>query len=466
MVISPNINNKTLKIVQWNCRSINSNRASFHKFIYENDIDIAILSETWLKPTANLNIPGFSIIRKDRLDGKAGVAILVSNKIEFVIKQLVDNFNDDILVCAVTLNGQYKLDILSVYRAPHITASHNDWKKIFSQVSSSLLVGGDFNAHNNMWGSSKNDNHGNALFRAIDECNLVVLNNGDVTHLVNPTSNMRSVVDITMVSPNVAVLANWEVCEDTLGSDHYSIKIELANFKNPTDLIFPSTRWSFKNANWELYYFHLSEYFRYCPLDISTPDMYNFFIRGVSDAADKSFAINRPFLPKNKKCPVWWDNECTQAITRRELALRNFKTEPSQENYLKCKSEFASVKLLLKSKARSSWKAYCNNLNKNNNISDVWQQIKLMNGLRNKNGGKKHMTNDTAQIFFDLLAPDMVHLETPPVLNDNGNHPLNTPFTLHELDKALKNTVNTAPGDDSINYPMIINMPLSAKRIF
>ncbi|VEN53735.1 unnamed protein product [Callosobruchus maculatus] len=66
-----------LRVMQWNARSAVSNKNSLTDFLVKNDIDVALISETWYKPTQAVTFRGYNIVRRDRADGKAGVAILV-----------------------------------------------------------------------------------------------------------------------------------------------------------------------------------------------------------------------------------------------------------------------------------------------------------------------------------------------------------------------------------------------------
>lgn len=65
------------KLVQWNGRSVVSNKGVLEKFIFEKNIQIALLNETQFKPSSIINFTGFTMIRSDRDDGYAGVAILI-----------------------------------------------------------------------------------------------------------------------------------------------------------------------------------------------------------------------------------------------------------------------------------------------------------------------------------------------------------------------------------------------------
>ena len=71
------VNDKILKIMQWNCRSIGTpGRAiELDKSLGEKKPHIACISETWLKVNSKLmKFRGYKILRKDRPGGGGGGA--------------------------------------------------------------------------------------------------------------------------------------------------------------------------------------------------------------------------------------------------------------------------------------------------------------------------------------------------------------------------------------------------------
>lgn len=213
-----------MSIMQWNARSAVSNKQSLQKLLSDNKVDVALISETWFKPNSVINFDNFNLIRKDRYDGKAGTAILLRKSLNFEEIPITGNFNDDILVCGAKLisNNNSRLSLLSIYRPPNINTRQSDWTHIFSQVEAPLIIGGDFNAHNYLWGSNKNDHVGHQIINTADDLGLIIINQGAATRLDKPGCQ-KSVVDITLVSPDIANKISWNVFPDTLGSDHYPI---------------------------------------------------------------------------------------------------------------------------------------------------------------------------------------------------------------------------------------------------
>lgn len=70
-----------LNIIQWNAQSISSNRHIFTNFLYEHNIHIAIICETWLKPSQQFKVRGYNVERNDCGNNHNGVAILIHKSI-------------------------------------------------------------------------------------------------------------------------------------------------------------------------------------------------------------------------------------------------------------------------------------------------------------------------------------------------------------------------------------------------
>lgn len=77
---------KTLNLCQKqnNINSIkpSANRSLLTKFL-QHKIDIAILSEVWIKPDEQFNFTGYTFVKKFKDKGYRGVGIWIKNEIDF-----------------------------------------------------------------------------------------------------------------------------------------------------------------------------------------------------------------------------------------------------------------------------------------------------------------------------------------------------------------------------------------------
>lgn len=58
--------NRALKIITWNYRSIRTKMMELANFLCKNNIDICILSETWLSNRDSFNVNSYNIYSKVR----------------------------------------------------------------------------------------------------------------------------------------------------------------------------------------------------------------------------------------------------------------------------------------------------------------------------------------------------------------------------------------------------------------
>ncbi|CAH1985069.1 unnamed protein product [Acanthoscelides obtectus] len=461
--------NTKLKIIQWNARSAVANKHSVDQFLFNNNIDIALISETWFKPGFNVIFKGYSIIRSDRHDGKTGVAIFVRNTLKF--KEITCRPRPNyVQVCGaeVQVADSLRLSLLSMYVPPSSHIRTNEWIDLLSPFGQDTIVGGDFNAHHNLWGSYKQDHNGCSLVEALNSIDLVLMNDGSSTRLHN--NGLNSVVDLTFSSPDLANIIEWKTHVDTLGSDHYPIILEMKSpTSHPAYEVTPKYIWNTHKANWDHFHSLADNYFSNSrPNFQDINDKYQFFIQGINESARSSIPRYKPFTRQNKTPAPWWDRECDEEINKRKNALAQYKQISSEANFIACKRAIAHTKRLLKSKAKTHWKKFCCNLNKNTPSTELWSQAKKMQRMQVTH--RKCNNLDWEANFLDKIAPASTTSFFPEIHRSQNSETLTDnifshPITVTELEYALKNSNNSSPGWDNITYSMLWHLPLNAKQL-
>uniref|UniRef100_A0A6P7HGS4 Uncharacterized protein LOC114348514 n=1 Tax=Diabrotica virgifera virgifera TaxID=50390 RepID=A0A6P7HGS4_DIAVI len=199
-----------INMLQWNGRSVLANKGTLERYLFDKNISICFLSETWFKRKMNIHFSGYNIYREDRHDGYGGVALLLKSSLAVSPTPLYHKINNVMTISiAVRLPSGKTINLYSIYVKPGLSIAQNDWKNFFGSLKKPFLVGGDFNCHNVAWGCSTTDRLGKNLLEAIDECNLIYLNNGKETILSRPGSINKSAIDITISTADVAHLFDW-----------------------------------------------------------------------------------------------------------------------------------------------------------------------------------------------------------------------------------------------------------------
>ena len=185
------------------------------------------------------------------------------------------------------------------------------------------------------------------------QCNdFILLNDGSHTRL-DPHTGQFSSLDLTIVSNELAVIADWHVIDENFGSDHLviSYNLKLGPSKHNCPLKVTPAKWSFKDANWELYrkkvikQLNVLDQTEYKMLNIQ--GKYDYFVQSMLFSADIMFS------KKGKKhqhlSPVsWWNEEIQDAIKVRNVARNKFEKKTllfvDLEIYLKKKAYAQKVK--------------------------------------------------------------------------------------------------------------------------
>jgi len=177
-----------LKVLQWNSQSLHSNKIDFLKLLEKYQIDVALISETFLKKDTYFSVWGYNVLRCDRHERRGGVAIIVRSNISFtpikINTSLIPNYPPGLELIAAKIKVKPSpITFVSVYIRPPTRVPLDTWQSIIDQLSTPVIFGGDFNCHHPAWGSRKSDAAGNCLLKVIENNNFHVLNDGSPTRL-------------------------------------------------------------------------------------------------------------------------------------------------------------------------------------------------------------------------------------------------------------------------------------------
>lgn len=449
------------QVLQWNCKSITSKKHEMINLINSYNLFLLAISETWLKPESNFRIQGFNILRHDRSDGYGGTALLIRNNHTFSSLS-IPSFNSETLQAVAARVGE--VTYLSIYISEKDLNALPIVDTIIDSLPKPIVVLGDFNAHHSLWGAPNNDSMGNGLMEIINDHNLCVLNDGCPTR--RPVlGQVPSHVDITLSSPELSSLLNWECLSLSSSSDHYPILISLPSGKTGSfSPLPPLFKYRLNNCDWKPFSQAVEENIETLPALCGTDleninKSYDNLITTYLTAADKHIP-KKKVASKKIPSPPWWDKECTDAINKRNEIEETIKNDLNLNSYLLFKNTEAATKRLLHKKKRDGWKRYCSNLSPDVPSSLIWKNIRMFRAstvpsARNSN------SVDWVEPFLNNLAPSIVpnsnQLPYFYCSSNNSSNILSSPFSLTELQLILNRVSDSTPGCDSIPYSFIIN---------
>ena len=160
--------NNDLKISTWNARSVKNKKHEVINFIEKHNIDILLITETFLKPHIAFHIPNFLIYRNDRLNQTGGgVAIIIKNSINHNILPILQlQTIENISIMVPTAN--FLLKISCCYAA---NSNHLNFRSDISRLANSNLpyiLGGDFNSRHPFWNCSRSNKGGRTLYNLLN----------------------------------------------------------------------------------------------------------------------------------------------------------------------------------------------------------------------------------------------------------------------------------------------------------
>lgn len=428
---------------------------------------------------------GYTAVRKDRtLAMGGGVVTFIQHGVNY--RAINSSEELEIIIIEAWVN-KTKIRIINFYN-PCQKITRDMLESVCDVENSKVIVCGDFNAYNTLWGCATTDRDGYIIDEFMDDNQLVCLNDGrgtryDVAH------GVESAIDLTFVSQQLAGTCTWDVSSDNaMGSDHYPIwvKIRSQNIGFEENWI---SRWRMKRVNWGLYNFKTSsKLIEVMPnLSDDIEELNNIIINIIYESAEET--IGKTSGAKKRKMVPWWSDECREAVKNRNKAFKIVKSNHSFDNLLEYKRAQAKAKRIIREIKRKYWRDFCSNIGTGIKINDIWGMIRKMGGIRRDFSLPVLRDNGTEAVTSrekaEMLAKSFVRIHSSQNLSSEelairmrtieenkdmlgmkmvGESSLDADFTLFELKRALIGVKNTSPGRDGICYKMIEEISDVAKK--
>ena len=354
-------------ILQWNARSLIANGQEFKQFIYsqQEKPDILCIQESWLKPNLDFIITGYVTIRRDREEGVGGGCVTFVK--EGIPYRVIDiGVEMETIIIEIWI-GKRKLEIINFYN-PCRKLDINKLEEMEGKSNGNTVWCGDFNAHNTLWGSEKNDSNGEIVEEMLDGQNLVCVNDGRGTR-IDVNTGKESAIDLTIVTNVLAPLCEWNVYKKgTIGSDHYPIYIKI-NIATVQDTGRIGGRWILEKANWIEFTKESGKNLDRVNDNMEVEMMDRDIKQGIISAANR-YIPKSSGRKKNKLVP-WWDEKCKQAIKSRNKAFKLVKRYHNFQNLIQYKQAQAMVRKTIRQAKRSYWRKFCGSIGSKTKIGEV-----------------------------------------------------------------------------------------------
>lgn len=290
--------NSKINIITWNARGVRHKKHELFQFVMSNNVQICLLTETWLDSNVSLSHSAFNCYRCDRASRGGGVAILVSKSVPHQLLPIVNTSTiENIGIRIATAVGP--LDIFACYFAGGAAGRDGNKKRQFSSdlermcnSSRKYLLGGDFNCRNRSWGCTRANCWGNILDHKLTTNNVFIKYPADPTYVPSSVRSSASTLDIYLT--NMPAFMSTPTVVNDLSSDHLPVQI----FFNQQIEMQESLKYIFSKANWARYSNYLKRVLRENNYDVTADvaqidQMISYFNDAIKRAVDVSVPKKR-----------------------------------------------------------------------------------------------------------------------------------------------------------------------------
>jgi len=356
--------------------------------------------------------------------------------------------------------------------------------------SCQLIILGDFNAQNELWGSTRSNPSGVALGKFIANSAFRFLNDGSGTR-ISASFNHRSVPDISFTDCSDFVFG-WSVGEDSMGSDHLPVSIVLSN-GNVFRRGFVSSAFSdvpkkpelsLVNFDKSLFPLLVEGRINSVSSGIGLLDPLHSWYDLILECAIRAGAVLHDGLGNKTECikgeisslpirlsrskhgsgnrSLWWDKECEILVNKRKFAFKKLAKCPSKENLFNYRSISSLVRKGLQRKKRESFRDFVKGLNMTLDPRKFWDAVKK---FKNSHYFKANETcnfskQEEISSYISKLAPLGQASDMPSFKSNHFPTFFNHKIQLEEL-KDIIESVNLggSPGPDLVSYSIIKLIP-------
>lgn len=282
------------------------------------------IQESHVKPLSTPKLKNFIAYHKEPQQNnraKGGVLTLINENYSSNELPIITNLQ----AIATEIFYPLKMTICNVYFPPNETLNETEINNLLNQLPQSFLLVGDFNCHNTLWGSLHTNSKGIMIEKVINNFDLNLMNENQHTH-INYNGNF-SAIDLSICSPILEGIFEWNVEDDSLGSDHYPIKIkpiqQIEEKRRP--------RWKLQYADWEK--FNKTLNISAIETNTNINDIMTVLSSKIITAAKASIPKTKEKINGHRTVP-WWNTTIQAARKERSKMLNIFKHNPTTENKL------------------------------------------------------------------------------------------------------------------------------------
>lgn len=220
---------KRCTIFQWNARGLRSKLGDLRQLLHTYRFPFVVISES--RVDQNFRLSGYYFIHSQRVSGTSRLLIGFRTDVP-AVEIPVSPHETNEYVCATTIIGSQTFTFIAAYLQPNAKFDETRLDNLITSTDKPHIICGDFNAHNEIWGSSQTSLRGAKLADLLIRHGIEPLNDGSITFLKSPKTT--SCIDLSFVTAGFSAKFTWCTDLETRGSDHYPILISTRDSHSQT----------------------------------------------------------------------------------------------------------------------------------------------------------------------------------------------------------------------------------------
>ena len=450
------------------------------------------VSETWLKPSINIVIDNYKVIRNDRLLQRGGgVCLIIHNSLCFSTINVPGSIGNESVTVQLNdcIRGKQDLYVTSLYNPPDTTINSAFLSTLLALGDHSLVLG-DLNAHHPSWRSSSSNNSGNVIYDLHCENKLTILNNDEPTYEPMDNPDYKAILDFALCTEQLYPLASNFRVTDELRSDHVTICLDIDS-KNPAYIRAERETKTIEKVNWDTF----REAIR-----AKGPDRLSYTSQQELEASVEALTktIQSVITEATETKQVTYDPDyhlrlprfILQIIREKNRLLSQFKTtrEPALKRQINKLQETIANKI--REHKSNKWRTFCTSLN-DHRVSDaiLWRKIQTIESSTQEkpprtptlihSGTTTADPRKVAQIFAQqqeaiFTEPEDRAFDAEFKQQVDGHHPHLFTYTtdadpeyttLEEVNEQIKSLRwRGAPGPDKISNMALKRLPTTYRK--
>lgn len=462
MINAPRI----LRLMYWNANSIRNKIVEFYDFISTNDIHIACLSETHLKPEIHIHShPDYVIYRLDRVTRDCGgVAIVVRRGLRHRLLPDLGMKLLETIGVEVILQNNSRIRVYSTYlpgssRAAVIRQHFlRDLRLITSNNRSSYFLCGDFNAKHQHFNCRNTNAAGRLLYDEYTNSDFVVAFPDSHTYIPEDPNRNPSTIDLMITN---SLLQYSDLSCHYLGSDHNAVCTNV-RLSTPSVLNNERSIRAFDKTDWVKYQRDVLRNLNVDQAhidDITSTDQIDHMIDSLTNAILTAQDANVPLIRPNG-----YRIELTPYL-RFLIIMRRYYRRQWMRSYdplmkTTVNALTGQIRSGIQELRNDNWSKRLNSLPQDDNKKSLWRLTKF---LKNRNRSVPPLKSDdrtliTAEEKAEALANKFADFHENPLSN-------NDPQFTAEVEQTVTDFLSVDPDLNDLDFPNQEEIMANVKRL-